>query len=92
MIDCALWKNGILIGDGLPIPVHTPNAMGVENLSSRYGPINTRFKGDDVVLWGEGLSGLDMPQGFTTATLCEGIRGWQGKLPVGKQLALKERQ
>lgn len=86
MIDSALWHNGILIGDGLPIIAHTPDAVGVENLSWKGCSINVRYDGDEVELSGSALERLNLPDGFTE---CDDSR-WRGHLPVGKQVTLGE--
>ncbi len=63
MIDGALWHNGILIGDGLPIIVHTPNAVGVDNIPLRRGTLNVRFDGDEVELSSEESRSIALPVG-----------------------------
>ena len=64
MIDSALWHNGVILGNGLPIIAHWPNAVGVENMTIRGGTINVRWDktGEGVRLWGHGLSRLKLPR------------------------------
>ena len=84
IIDGALWHNGVIVGDGLPIIAHVPGARGVKNLRLKGGPMSIKFTGDDVELSGKGLAELAVPSGFTAK---DGI--WRGKLPVGEEIALK---
>lgn len=63
MIDGALWHNGILIGDGLPIVVHTPNAVGVDNIPLKRGILNVRFDGDEVELSSDVSRRIELPVG-----------------------------
>jgi hypothetical protein len=87
IIDGALWHNGIIVGEGLPIIVHVPGAKGVENIRLRGGKMSVRFgSSDDVEISGKGLEGLRMPSGFTAS---DGPT-WRGKLPVGKEITLEE--
>lgn len=87
MIDGALWQNGIMLGDGLPVIVHTPYAEGVRNLTWKGRTLNVEFDGDRVEFSGDALPHLAMPDGFTGS----GPEHWTGTLAVGKQITLTER-
>ena len=92
VIEGALWHNGVIPSDGLPIIAHVPNAVGVENLKLRTGTISTKFdqSGDGLEIWGNGLKGLHVPPGFEVGTHSDGTISWKGKLPVGQQVKLEE--
>ncbi|MHB0998076.1 MAG: glucosidase family protein [Armatimonadota bacterium] len=89
IIDAALWHNGIMYGDGLPVIIRLPYSSGVENLSIRGKRISVRFDEKDIVtLTGDGLNLLRLPEGYTS------IRGeaapcWRGNLKTGSQLTLQ---
>lgn len=86
MIDAALWHNGVIIDDGLPILIRTPNARGVHNLMVGGKRLDIVYRsGDRVELRGPALESLALPTGFTQA---DPLR-WTGTLPLGKELALQ---
>jgi hypothetical protein len=90
MIDCALWHNGIILGDGLPIIARLPNALGVENLRWKDGTLNVRYDPSDhgVGIWGTALSRLAIPKEFVESRLPDGTPSWRGTLPPGSQITL----
>jgi hypothetical protein len=90
IIDAALLHNGVMIGEGSPVIVHVPGAVGVEGLRLRGGLVRVQFgpTGDQVALEGPGLNGLKVPAGFQAKPAADGIPRWTGTLPVGKQIAL----
>ena len=93
IIDSALWHNGIMYGDGLPVLVRLPNASDVSNLSVRGSRIDVSFdpRGDGVTISGEGLRYLALPKGFHAAKADTGMTEWHGVLPVGGTLGLSMR-
>jgi hypothetical protein len=93
IIDAALWHNGIILGDGLPVIAHVPGAVGVANLITLGQPINVKWdkSGDGVTIWGEALRKLKLPEAFKTDTRHGGIPEWHGRIPVGKQVNLEAR-
>lgn len=87
IIDGALWRNGVIVGEGLPIIARVPGAKGVRNIRLKSGHIDVLFGADDkVTLSGQGLKKLALPKGFTAS---EGPV-WQGKVPVGSEIRLEE--
>ena len=89
IIEGALWHNGVIVGEGLPIIAHLPGAKGVNNIRLKGGPMSVRFIGEDEVeLSGKGLEGLAIPEGFSAADVPNGPV-WRGKLAVGEEIVLK---
>lgn len=58
IIDATLWHNGIILGHGLPIVAHVPNAKGVKNLMIRGKILDVRFDEADVEIDGSALEVL----------------------------------
>lgn len=90
VIDSALWLNGVALGYGLPIIVHTPGAAGVTNLLVRGEPMSVMYDGDEVEICGKVLKDMRVPHGFSNADLSDGGVCWRGTLAVGEQLVLEE--
>lgn len=90
IIDAALWRNGIMYGDGLPVIVRFPGSSGVRNLSVRGRMISVSFDktGDGLELSGEGLDLLKLPVNFNAIT-ANGKIHWRGILHNGGQLRLE---
>lgn len=89
IIDAALWHNGVITCDGLPIIVHLPNAVGVGNIRIRDKRLDVAFgsAGNDVDLRGDALSLLRLPKGFTAKS--DGTQSWHGSIPIGEQVHLE---
>lgn len=91
IIDTALWHNGVVIGDGLPIIANTGDAAGVEGFLVRGKPINIAWHNEDgtVEIWGKGIALLKLPEGFKADPSGNGAYVWRGKIARGKQVKLE---
>jgi hypothetical protein len=83
LIDAALWHNGVITGDGLPVLGRLPDAAGVTGLRVDGQPIAVRFTGTkpEVELTGKGLQRLRMLEGFVAEPLADGTPRWRGPVP-----------
>ncbi len=84
-IDSALWHNGLILDQGLPVIIGMPGAAGVDNIPVRGEMLSVRFneRGTSVTLSGTALHSLAMPAGFHRAGA-----GWTGPIQEGGRIAL----
>lgn len=85
IIDCALWHNGVILGDGLPILARMPNAVGVSNFRLMGSTFGVEYCGSGVTLYGDALRRLSLPVSFETSSHdC-----WKDTWQTGRQIVLQ---
>ncbi|MHB0999931.1 MAG: hypothetical protein ACYC27_11860 [Armatimonadota bacterium] len=91
ILDAALWHNGIIMGDGLSVIAHLPNAVGVDNLAINGRTVDIMWDniGSGVRIWGKGLDGLNLPSGLESSPMPDKTPLWKGKLEIGSQIRLE---
>ncbi len=91
IIDAALWRNGVMVGEGLPELVRLPGSEGVDHLLIRGHALSVRYVPHDrVILRGPALRLLQRPEGFRE-DIYRGAAVWTGEMRIGAQLPLQLR-
>ncbi len=91
MIDAALWHNGIVADEGLPVLMGTQQG-GVSNLRVRGETLSVSFNGEQVTLEGPALRRLLRPAiGAKVLRVPDGTLRWSGTIPGNSRVELRAR-
>ncbi len=91
IIDATLWRNGVMVGEGLPELVRLPGSAGVNHLVIRGLRLSVRYEPQErVSIRGAALRLLQRPEGYTERIQMGSVT-WSGKMPAGARLQLQWR-
>jgi hypothetical protein len=83
IIEGSLWHNGINLGDGVPIVMSMPNALGVRGLRFRRERMDVVLdeRAGRMEVQGEALKLLQIPIGMQSTPVTGGKPRWYGSMP-----------